>query len=79
LTHLELLGPGLDPLLFVLHALSVVVYVGAAVALVTAAYAVWAARRPWPARTWTTTLAVSALVMLWTACVCHLMAFRTTY
>jgi CubicO group peptidase (beta-lactamase class C family) len=79
LTHLELLGPGLDPLLFVLHALSVVVYVGAAAALVAAAYAVWAARRSWPARTWTTTLAVSALVMLWMACVCHLMAFRTTY
>ena len=44
-----------------------------------AAYVVWLGRRRWPARLWTTTLAASAVMLLWTACACHLMAFRTTY
>jgi CubicO group peptidase (beta-lactamase class C family) len=79
LTHLTLLGPGLDPWLFLMHALSIIAYVGGAAALVWAAYIVWAARRPWAARLWTTVLALSGLVLLWTALAYHLMSFRTTY
>ena len=79
LTHLTLLGPGLDPWLLLMHVLSIFGYVGGAAALLWAVYAVWAGRRPWAARLWTTALALSALVLLWTACAYHLMAFRTSY
>jgi Beta-lactamase len=79
LTHLTLLGPGLDPWLFLMHLLSIIAYVGGAAALLWAAYTVWTGRRPWPARLWTTALALSALVLLWSACAYHLMAFRTSY
>jgi hypothetical protein len=79
LSHLEYLGPGLDPVLFVLHALSVVTYLGGAAVLVWAAYAAWSARRRWYARLWNTALGISGVVMLWTACAFHLMSFRSTY
>jgi CubicO group peptidase (beta-lactamase class C family) len=79
LTHLTLLGPGLDPWLFVLHVLSVIGYLGGGIALLWAAYVAWASRRSWPARIWTTALALSALVLLWMSIAYHLMAFRTTY
>jgi hypothetical protein len=62
-----------------MHVLSIVGYIGGAAVLLWAAYAVFAGRRPWPARIWTTALALSALVLLWTACSYHLMAFRTSY
>jgi hypothetical protein len=79
LSHLTWLGPALDPWLFLMHALSLLAYVGGAVALWWAAYVVWANRRTWSARLWTTALALSASVLLWTAFACHLMSFRTTY
>jgi CubicO group peptidase (beta-lactamase class C family) len=79
LTHLTLLGPRLDPWLFVMHLLSVIAYLGGAAVLLWAAYAAWAGRRAWSARVWTTVLALSGLVLLWTAWAYHLMAFRATY
>jgi hypothetical protein len=79
LTHLALLGPALDPWLFVMHLLSVIGYVGGSAVLLWAAYVAWTARRSWPARLWSTVLALSALVLLWTAVAYHLMSFRTTY
>jgi CubicO group peptidase (beta-lactamase class C family) len=79
LSQLTILGPNLDPWLFLMHALSVMAYVGGAATLIWAAYIVWTSRRRWPARVWNTTLALSAVILLWTACAYHLMAFRTTY
>jgi CubicO group peptidase (beta-lactamase class C family) len=79
LTHLTVLGPGLDPWLFVMHVLSIVAYVGGAAALCWAAHVALRCGRPWTARVWTTLLAVSGLVLLWTAWVHHLMSFRATY
>jgi hypothetical protein len=79
LTHLAVLGPGLDPWLFVMHVLSIVAYVGGAGALCWAAYVAWRCGRPWTPRVWTTLLAVSGLILLWTAWVHHLMSFRATY
>jgi CubicO group peptidase (beta-lactamase class C family) len=79
LTHLTLLGPGLDPWLFVMHLLSVIAYLGGAAVLLWAAYAAWSGGRPWSARIWTTVLALSGLVLLWTAWAYHWMSFRTTY
>jgi CubicO group peptidase (beta-lactamase class C family) len=79
LTHLNILSAALDPWLFVMYLCSVVAYVGGAVALLWAAYVSWTAGSAWTTRLWTTLLALSALVLLWTAWVYHLMAFRTTY
>jgi CubicO group peptidase (beta-lactamase class C family) len=79
LTHLTALGPALDPWLFLMHLLSVIGYLGGGAALVWAAYVAWAAHRSWAARLWTTALALSALVLLWTAVAYHLMSFRSTY
>jgi CubicO group peptidase (beta-lactamase class C family) len=79
LAHLELLGPHLDPWLFLMHVLSIIAYLGGAAVLLWAAYIAWAARRSWPARIWTTALALSALVLLWTAFAYHLTGFRTSY
>jgi CubicO group peptidase (beta-lactamase class C family) len=79
LSNLTLLGPGLDPVLFAMHALSVMAYLGGAAALLWAGYVAWAERGAWIARAWTTTLTLSALVLLWTASVYHLLSFRTTY
>ena len=79
LTHLTLLGPGFDPLLGLMHTLSVIVYLGGTAALIWGATVTWSGDRPWTARLWSTALAMAALVLLWTALVCHLMSFRTTY
>jgi hypothetical protein len=79
LNDLTLLGRGLDPVLIAMHALSIVSYLGGGAALLWACYVAWADHARWVARLWTTTLAVSGLVLLWTATVCHLMAFRTSY
>ena len=79
LTYLTVLSSALDPWLFVMYVCSVVAYIGGAVALLWAASVAWSAGRPWTARLWTTLLALAALVLLWTAWIYHLMAFRTTY
>lgn len=79
LNDLTLLGRRLDTVLIAMHALSIISYLGGGAALLWACYVVWADRTRWAARLWTTTLAVSGLVLLWTASVCHLMAFRTSY
>jgi CubicO group peptidase (beta-lactamase class C family) len=76
---LTLLGPSLDPILLLLHLLSVVVYIGGAVAMLWAAYVAWTEWSRWTTRLWTTVLALSALALLWMACLYHLMSFRTTY
>jgi CubicO group peptidase (beta-lactamase class C family) len=79
LNDLTVLGPRLDPLLFALHVLSIMAYGGGAVGLLWAAYVAWMSPLRWLARLWSTTLALSGLVLLWTACAYHLMAFRSTY
>ena len=79
LTHLTLLGPSLDPWLFLLHLSSVIAYLGGAAALLWACYVAWTAQRGWVTRLWGTALALASLVILWAAWVYHLMAFRSVY
>jgi CubicO group peptidase (beta-lactamase class C family) len=79
LKNLAVLGPRLDPVLILMYVLSVGVYVGGTAALLWAAYVVWSVPRPWMTRIWTSVLALSALVLLWMACLYHLMAFHTNY
>ena len=79
LTQLTLLGPALDSWLFILHGASLLAYIGGALTMLWSAWIVWTSPQRWVPRLWTTTLTLSALVMLWTACAYHLMAFRSTY
>jgi len=74
-----MLGPGLDPWLFLLHLVSILGYVGGAVVLIWAAAIAWTGKRLWPGKVWTSVLAVSAVVMFWMAWVYHLMSFTSRY
>ena len=74
-----MLGPSLDPWLFLLHLASILGYLGGAIVLVWAAAIAWSGRRRWPGKVWTLVLAVSAVVMLWMAWVYHLMSFTSRY
>jgi hypothetical protein len=74
-----MLGPSLDPWLFLLHLVSILGYVGGAIALLGAATIAWTGKRRWPGKLWTSVLAVSAVVMFWMAWVYHLMSFTSRY
>jgi CubicO group peptidase (beta-lactamase class C family) len=74
-----MLGPGLDPWLFLLHLISIVGYIGGAIVLIWAASIAWTGKRRWTGKIWTTVLAVSAVVMLWMAWVYHLTSFTSRY
>jgi len=75
----ELLNPSLDPLIFGLHALSVVAYVGGGIVLLWSALAAFRFGRPLVARLWSVVLAFSGLVFFWNAIVFHLMNFSSHY
>jgi len=74
-----MLGPGLDPLLFLLHLVSILGYVGGAIVLIWAAAIAWTGKRTWQGKVWTSVLAVSAVVMLWMAWAYHLTSFTSRY
>jgi CubicO group peptidase (beta-lactamase class C family) len=73
------LGPSLDPVLLGMYTLSVIVYVGGAVAMLWAGWVAFTNRRPVGARIWTTVLALSAVVLLYFATIYHLLSFVTKY
>ncbi len=74
-----MLGPGLDPWLFLLHLISILGYVGGAIVLIWAAAIAWTGKRRWPGKIWTSVLAASAVAMLWMAWVYHLTSFTSKY
>ena len=74
-----MLGPSLDPWLFLMHLVSILGYVGGAIALIWCAAIAWTGRRRWPGKIWTSVLAVSAVAMLWMAWVYHLTSFTSRY
>jgi CubicO group peptidase (beta-lactamase class C family) len=74
-----MLEPSLDPWLFLMHLVSILGYVGGAIALIWSAAIAWTGRRRWPGKIWTSVLAVSAVAMLWMAWVYHLTSFTSRY
>jgi CubicO group peptidase (beta-lactamase class C family) len=74
-----LLGPGLDPWLFLLHLLSILGYVGGAALLIWATAIAWTGKRSWQGKLWTSVLALSAVAMLWMAWIYHLTSFTSRY
>jgi hypothetical protein len=62
-----------------MYALSVIVYVGGAAAMLWSGWVAFTNPRPVAARIWTAVLAFSALVLLYFATIYHLMSFVTKY
>jgi hypothetical protein len=79
LSKSSLLAGGLDPLLFLLHLLSLLIYVAGAGALLWAASVAWSGTRRWTGKVWTSVLALSAVLMLWMAWAYHLTSFASRY
>ncbi len=73
------LGPSLDPWLFLMHLLTILGYVGGAIALLWAAARAWSGERRWTGKVWTSVLAASAVVMVWLAFAYHLTSFTSRY
>ena len=73
------LGPSLDPVLILMYALSVLVYIGAAAAMLWSGWVSVTTPRPLAARIWTGVLALSALILLYFALIYHLLSFVTKY
>jgi CubicO group peptidase (beta-lactamase class C family) len=76
---LDFLSPSLDPVLLLMYALSVIVYIGGSAAMLWSTWVAWSTARPIAARIWTTVLALSALMLLFFAFLYHLMSFVTQY
>ena len=76
---IENLKPSLDPVLLLLYALSVVAYIGGALAMLWSGWVAFTTARPAAARIWTAILVLSALILLYFAVLYHLMSFVTKY
>ena len=79
LSDFTLLGPGLDPVFWLLQFLALVVFVGAAVIALWHAWVVWRAKRTWFSRLWSILLALATLVVLWVGVAFHLIDFGVNY
>jgi CubicO group peptidase (beta-lactamase class C family) len=73
------LSPSADPLLILMYALSVIVYIGGTAAMLWSGWVAWTTARPMGARIWTAILAISSLILLYIALIYHLMSFVTKY
>jgi CubicO group peptidase (beta-lactamase class C family) len=79
INDLSLLTSGADGWLWLLHLLSVVVFLGAAGLGIWNAIVVVRGSRSWYAKVWAVVLALSLLVLLWVAFAFHLIAFNVNY
>lgn len=79
LSSLGLLSSALTPWLYLLYALSLVIYIGGAWVLLRTAVTVWRTRRRMITRLWSTVLAVAGVALLWIACAYHLLSFDTQF
>jgi CubicO group peptidase (beta-lactamase class C family) len=78
-TNLSVFSPRLDPWIWILHLLSLVVFAGAAVVALWNAWIVWSGKRGWLAKLWSVVLSVAFLTALWIAVVFKLIGFSTNY
>lgn len=75
----NLLNGEFDGVVVALQVMTILGYVGGTLAMLWATREAWRLRRPWAARLWTTLLALSGLVLVWTAIQYHLMNFQLHY
>lgn len=79
MSNLALLTDSMDPWLWLLQLLSLIVFVGSAALGVWNAWVVLRSTRTWYAKAWAVVLALALLVMLWVALTFHLIAFDVNY
>lgn len=75
----NLLTGGFDGLVIAIEVASILGYAGGTLALLWATREAWRHGRPWAARLWTLVLALSGVLLLWTAFTHHLMNFQLHY
>jgi CubicO group peptidase (beta-lactamase class C family) len=68
-----------DPWVWLLHLVSLVVFVGTALVALWYSRLVWAGKRRWPARVWSVVLVVSSITILWTGLVFKLIGFHADF
>lgn len=79
LSEISALSSKLDPWLWILQLLSLVVFVGAAAIAAWHARVVWAGKQRWPARAWSAVLVLACFTLLYVAVVFRLIAFDVNY
>jgi CubicO group peptidase (beta-lactamase class C family) len=75
----SLLAGGLDPLVWVLHIASIVVFIGAVLIAAWNAWLVWTHKRGWFAKLWSAVLVLSTLIVLYVAWIYHLIGFSINF
>jgi CubicO group peptidase (beta-lactamase class C family) len=78
-SDISALSSRLDPWVWTLQLLSLVVFLGAAVLAVWSAWLVWTGKRTWPAKLWSAVIGVACLTMLYVALAYHLIGFKVDY
>ncbi|MEO8449485.1 MAG: serine hydrolase domain-containing protein [Gemmatimonadota bacterium] len=79
ISDFTLLTPSLDWWVWLLHLLALIAFVGGAGAALWNTGRTWASRPPWFTRLWTSAVAASCLVILWTAVAFKLIGFTARY
>jgi hypothetical protein len=79
LEDIDNLNASMDPILWILQVLSLVVFVGGLAVMILNLWAVWRGKRRWPAKVWSVVLVVSAIMVLWLALAYNLMAMTVDY
>ncbi|HEX8233660.1 MAG TPA: serine hydrolase domain-containing protein [Caulobacteraceae bacterium] len=78
-SDLTLLTSKMDPVLWLLHILALVVFVGGAAIGIWNAYVVWRSGRGWLAKLWSVVVALSFLILLYVALTYKLIGFGVNY
>jgi CubicO group peptidase (beta-lactamase class C family) len=73
------LSPRFDPVIWLLHAVSLVVFVGAPLIALWHGKLVWTATRTWPSKLWSVVLVVACVSALWVALAYKLIGFSVNY
>jgi hypothetical protein len=73
------LSPRFDPVIWLLHVVSLVVFVGAPLIALWNGKLVWTATRTWPAKLWSVVLVVACVSALWVALAYKLIGFSVNY
>jgi hypothetical protein len=78
-SDISALSSKLDPWVWTLQLLSLIVFLGAAVLAVWSAWMVWTAKRTWPAKLWSAVIGVACVMVLYVALAYHLIGFKVDY
>lgn len=73
------LNASIDPILWTMQILSLVVFFGGLAAMLLNLWTVWRGKRRWPAKVWSVVLVLAAGLVLWLALAFNLIGFSVSY